>query len=170
MWVSAHTHTHVWNTGQGLHARFSLASSSSPAVSNELHSTVLSLPLSREITLWSSSLPSPALLVTRAHSLINTSEFLRKARSFSKCSHTPHCVLYFVFLPWRELHLDLKWHHSMSSPKMCSILCNDIDVYNSCFPLIAHSVLCFSSIDWKSNSHLQYLQYCPNYGITLTCK
>lgn len=96
---------HAEGVGQGLCAGFSLASSSSPAVSNELGSTALSLPLSWEITLWSSSSPSPASLLTCAHSLINTfgslgrSGWLRDSTSMS---------FSLLFSPSLVLNLDFQ--------------------------------------------------------------
>lgn len=82
--------------GQGLHARFSLAGSGSPAVPNELCSAVLSHPLSREITLWSSSSPSPASLLTCAHSLINTSGSLKKSGWLTDSTSMSFFPLFFL--------------------------------------------------------------------------
>lgn len=84
---------YVEGAGQRL-ARFSLAGSSRPAMSNELCSTVLSLPLSREITLWTSSLPSPASLGTCAHSLINTLGSLRKSEGFTDSASVSLSLLF----------------------------------------------------------------------------
>lgn len=114
-------------------ARFSLAGSSSPAVPNELCSAVLSLPLSGEITLWSSSQPSPTSLLTCAHSLINTSESLRKSVSAHRFNIR---VLFLEFFPSLALNLVLRsvGSHRETQPqkaqssKRCLTLCNSTGV------------------------------------------